>query len=287
MRLQQRSECAAAPVQFRGVELLDGHLLSAATLRCDDKTRATVEFIGDSYFVGYGNLLPQDSPCRDGLGPAEVDRYTNTQQGMAALCGERLQLNWRISAISGRGVVRNYGGDVPVRAEACSVRRTLPECYRFSLHSTGDNTGESTGDLAAPYTDEFLPELIVINLGTNDFSTPLHNGERFRNNGQLESEFFHHYRRFLSQLAQHYPGVKFLLTGVPHPESPQQGVLLKRLARVLRGEFPLDYCQLPSVPLDGCDGHPGLSGHRLCADALVRGVSSLLEKSPHMSEEES
>lgn len=224
-----------------------------------------VEFIGDSYFVGYGNLLPEAALERDGLSPVWIDRFTDHHQGMAALCGrtlnQRYNAIWRVVARSGRGMVRNYPG-IPDRSP-------LPAEYFHLVKQLQGRRERCITDV--------VPGVIVINLGTNDFSTPLDVLEPFSGSGGLEQSFTAAYHQFLDALASHYRGAAFLLVGVPYPASMRQPELLAHIceARQTKGE-PAYFCRLPEVPLTGCDGHPGLKGHQRCAEVLTQAIGQIL-----------
>ena len=226
-----------------------------------EKRQKAIEFIGDSYFVGYGNLLPESARERDRLSPLWVNRFTDHQQGMAALCGcalsRRHNIIWRVVARSGRGMVRNY--------PALADRTPLSADYTHLV-------SQLSRECELP-TLETVPELVVINLGTNDFSTPLGGKEPFASERDLRRAFIEAYHNFIDVLSLLYPGVDILLVGVPHPSSNCQPSLLRQIgeARKLNGE-PVYFCSLPEVPLTGCDGHPGLIGHRVCAEVLTQAI---------------
>ena len=223
-----------------------------------------VEFIGDSYFVGYGNLLPEGAGVRDGLALAAIERNTDCWQSMAALSMRQLVLGnrspgnlvWRIFARSGRGMVRNYPG--------LADRLPLSEAYWQRQHTSPE------------------PHLAVINLGTNDFSTPPALDESITDVEALERLFVERYHEFLDKLQQRYPGITLLLVGVPHPASVRQPQLLQGIVRQRSAEGqPISFCQLPQVPLTGCDAHPGLTGHQQCALGLAAAMAQCLAVQVH------
>ncbi|GAA5525501.1 hypothetical protein Maes01_02071 [Microbulbifer aestuariivivens] len=266
VELRQRSESAGTPMVLRGIEIGAGCLLPVPAMP-PQQQRARIEFIGDSYFVGYGNLLPEQAPERDGLPAATVSSHTDSQRGMAALCGDALAMDWRISAVSGRGLVRNYAG---------VGGRCMPEIYAQTR-----GMGKSGQNAAAPARNDFPADIVAINLGSNDFSTSLHEyrTEPFADAGALAAAWCRALEDFLADLSRWHGEPLFVLVGVPHPESPRQRQLLQQwLAEVAdnpgfgRG---IHYCELPSVPLHGCDAHPGLEGHADCARHLAAFIQQL------------
>jgi len=124
-----------------------------------------IEFVGDSHTVGYGNT----SATRD-CTEEKVWETTDTSQAFGPILARRYKADYQVNAISGRGVVRSYDG---------AKVDSLPVAYPFILF-----------DHATPVRDPtWQPQLIVISLGTNDFSTQLHAGERWRSRPELSSDF--------------------------------------------------------------------------------------------------
>src|SRR3954462_3533198 len=67
-----------------------------------------IEYIGDSYTGGYGDL----STTRTCTGQEVHDR-TDSQQAFGPALARRLGADYRVNAYSGFGVVRNYAGTAP------------------------------------------------------------------------------------------------------------------------------------------------------------------------------
>lgn len=97
-----------------------------------------LELIGDSLTTGYGN----EGETADCPYSPETQRFSTAWGG---LLGDRLDADVAVVAWSGRGVVENYGGLTDF---------TVPELY------------EKAERLRPP---AWTPEVVIINLGTNDF----------------------------------------------------------------------------------------------------------------------
>lgn len=89
-------------------------------------------------------------------------------------------------AHSGRGAVRNYGDTV--RVSAVTMREKMLQTF--------DEGSKEQWDFKA-----YTPDLVVINLGTNDFSVEPK---------PFKSEFVASYTKILKQLRQHYGDVPIL-----------------------------------------------------------------------------
>ena len=142
----------------------------------EDK-RLKVEFIGDSITCGYGVL-----------GQPESEYHIREEDGektYAYFLSKDLDLNARYLCVSGYGVYLSYDA---------ILENVLPNVYPYT------NFFLSKDQLIDP--TEFVPDLIVINLGTNDSG-------HFEKEG-VKEEFLHAYQEFLLQLKEFYPSVKIL-----------------------------------------------------------------------------
>lgn len=132
--------------QFKGIRLPQGGELLALPAAPTRK----IEFIGDSHTVGYGNEGP-------GLDCKSVYRpYENAYLSFAALTARTLGADSRSIAISGFGAVRNYA----------DTNSTSPMPMPFYYNRTLMNRADLTWNFKA-----WVPDAVVIKLGTNDYST--------------------------------------------------------------------------------------------------------------------
>ena len=152
VRLEKQTESQEGSARFLGFRP------GAGVTALPPQARARrIEFIGDSNTVGYGNASHERTCTRE-----EVHDTTDTSRAFGPLVAARLDADYRILAYSGFGIVRNYAGSSPDRSLPIIYGRAIP--------------GEPAEAAAA---DGWRPQLIVIALGANDFSTPLHAGERW------------------------------------------------------------------------------------------------------------
>ena len=235
-RLEKLTETQSGGSSFRG--FFPGRGTRALPTR--PRTRA-IEFIGDSYTVGYGNT----STTRQ-CTPKEIHERTDTQQAFGALVAKRIDADYRIFAYSGFGIVRNYAGGVPALS--------LPAIYSRARPSDGAPSAAADG--------AWRPQLIVINLGTNDFSTPLKPGERWADQAALRTAWRAAYVEFVRKLRLRHPQARFILMG-----SDAFFGEVRQVADTLGGGVTA--IRFDGLDLGGCDWHPSLADHRRLAELVA------------------
>lgn len=211
-----------------------------------------IEFIGDSYTVGYGDTSAKRACTR-----GEVHDRTDTQQAFGPLVARHFDADYRINAYSGFGVVRNYDGTSPGLSLPVIYPRLKPDDPAALDTAAGD----------------WRPQLIVINLGTNDFSTPVHAGEAWADQGVLRAAYRDRYIAFVRALERKQPQARFILMGSEafFPE-------IEQVAAALNAGDPGRAAAIEFTGLDhgGCDSHPSLRDHQ----ALAALVEAAIERLP-------
>ncbi len=211
-----------------------------------------IEFIGDSHTVGYGNTSPKRE-CSGG----EVWATTDASQGIGPLTARRYGADYQVNAISGRGIIRNYNG---------GAGDPLPVAYPYVLF-----------DKAARYRDPaWRPQVIVVALGTNDFSTPLHAGEKWPTREALHADFEATYVRFVHTLRARNPRA-FLILWATDMADGEIAAEVRRLTERLRasGERRLAFVPISGLALSACNYHPSLADDRRIAEAIERAVDAM------------
>ncbi len=241
LRVDVASESQAEPTEFGGFFAARG--TSAAAL---PQVRRRIEFIGDSHTVGYGNSAPKQD-CSQ----AEVWETTDGTRGIAPLVSARYGADYRVNAISGRGIVRNYGG---------FAADTLPQAYPHALLDNGVEADEAG----------WRPQVIVIALGTNDFSTPLQPGERWTTRDQLHADYENTYVAFLKSLRRRNPKAIIVLWATDLADG-EIAAEESRVARRMQGEGDarIRFVLVPHLGFTGCHSHPGLADDRTIAAAIA------------------
>jgi lysophospholipase L1-like esterase len=153
-----------------------------------------IEFIGDSYTVGYGNTSTKRECTKD-----EIWATTDTQQAFGPLTAKHYDADYQINAYSGRGIVRNYDG---------FIGDPLPALYPYALY-------DGKTEYNKP---DWQPQIIMIALGGNDFSTPVHAGEKWATQEDLRADYIANYVTFVKTLRARNPNTSFLLANYGEPE---------------------------------------------------------------------
>ncbi|KAF4406916.1 SGNH/GDSL hydrolase family protein [Streptomyces lycii] len=256
VRLVKRTESTWAVGRFGGFTAAGGgRMLPAPAARSRQ-----IEFIGDSYTAGYGNT----SDTRDCSTNGGVDRNTNAGLAFAALTAGTLGADHQQNAFSGRGMVRNYNGSDPGTDYRTYYERAL-------LNVEGD---------VWQRPDTWHPQVVVIGLGINDFSTPLNPGEPWAGQDELIAAYESAYHGFLDKLRARYGTGTHLVVGATAVSGTTAFAdTAERIVRdrTARGDDRVGYWYYDDPALDrlGCDWHPSLADHRIISGLLDAYLATL------------
>lgn len=168
VEVRKRTNARSSTAGVGRIVLMDGTILPPA----QEKERL-IEFLGDSLTVGY--VASKD-------GKTATAWSTTTEDVTGTYCPQIAQAfgaEYQTVAISGRGIVRNNGGD---------AETLFPDIYReLDLYN---NPGVA-------YEFDRQPDVIVINLGTND--------ESEANKELSREEFRQGLLVFLKEVRQYHP----------------------------------------------------------------------------------
>ncbi len=192
-----------------------------------------IEFIGDSLTVGYGAIANAST----------AKWSTLTEDGtvtFAALTAEAFDAEMQVVAVSGRGIVRNNGGD---------SNKTIPQMFRYA-----DIYNSS---LKWDYS-KYQPDVVVINAGGNDATV-----------GVSEAEMKETMGAFLAEVRKAYPKAQIFLLFNPH--TPDYSGVYKTLAASMNN---VTYVQIEKLTAEQkALGHPNITGHKVWAKTLQTAIS--------------
>jgi lysophospholipase L1-like esterase len=244
LRIEAVTESQAGSIVFGGFALPAG----AKALPPKQRSRE-IEFIGDSHTVGYGNTSKSRDCTSD-----EVWATTDNSQAFGPKVAKHYAADYQINAISGRGVVRNYNG---------SPGDPLPVAYPFELfdHSTRYDGAD------------WHPQIIVIALGTNDFSTPLNAGEKWATHADLRADYEATYVKFLEDLRARNRDAFIIVwaTGKADQEIPMEAARVVAQIQA-QGESRIAFVAIGELEMTGCHWHPSLADHDAIAARLIQAI---------------
>lgn len=245
IRLEKRSETQYATGRFEGFFVPS----KTAALPAPVYTRQ-IEFIGDSLTVGYGNTSPFND-CT----PKEVFETTDSQQGFGPTVARHFKAAYRINAFSGLGMVRNYGG-----VEHPGYRMTT--LYPRTIF-------ERTQTDSSPWT----PQIIVIGIGGNDFSTPLQPGEPWKSQAELKADYIKTYVAFVRKLRADNPQA-YLIVAAPDGRGDYTDGTRQVYETVkAEGETRIGHTTLPPIKSTSCY-HPSTRDDATIAKMYIDYISA-------------
>jgi lysophospholipase L1-like esterase len=245
VELYRRTEASEGESVFKGFDFGGGTLLAPPPT----PTRR-LEFVGDSITCGYG-IEGADMSC--GFTPQTENHYLT----YAALTARALAAEVSTVAWSGKGVVCNYGDD------ASSCMNPLPTYYDRTL----PNRADSVWDFS-----RFQPDAVVVNLGTNDFSTT---------DDPTAETFQGAYVMLLQHIRMKYPNAHILITNGPMLSGTDLTTVRSNLTAVVATLADPKVTTFEIAAQDGsdgygCDWHPSRARHEKVAELVTAALKSAL-----------
>lgn len=204
-----------------------------------------MEFYGDSYTVGYGNL------------GVDGDSYTasNTDNGNAysLITARAFDADANIIAYSGKGVLYNDNG-VDRMLNNLSTQFFLADIKTgYEDHSTWDFS-------------KYTPDVVVVFLGRNDYvCTTYHN---IGTADEVEDA----YKVFLQNIRQKYPDSKIICCS--RPDGGYKELVGVAVDELMDPNIHTLVFQEP-FPTGGVGQHPNVAGHAVIAEQLIKKVSEI------------
>ncbi|GAB4171518.1 MAG: hypothetical protein Fur0032_10770 [Terrimicrobiaceae bacterium] len=228
--------------KFRGFVLDQGRALAAP----DAAPTRKILVIGDSYTAGYGAAFT--GSARTAASHAEKLAYDDTYTAYGPQVARHYEADYQIVARSGIGVY--------CKNNSISSADSMRNRY--------DNT--LFGYETPAYTmGGFVPQLIIINLGINDFATWA------KPSAPTQTQFEDAYKSFIDSLRGHYPDAKFLL--VTQASSPASWhAYVQNVATAKSASY--QHVTLSGADL-GLDWHPTPTGHTTIKNSLVTKIETM------------
>lgn len=260
VKLFKRTEALVGTTRFYGFELEE-----VKAVEIVKKPSKKLLVIGDSFSCGYGNgvELTESDNLNTGFHAENEDNYN----AYGAISARKLDFQYQCVAYSGRGMYRNFD---------LSTTGTVPELFS---HVFPDNEHGGDANLKS-----YLPDVIVINLGTNDFF-----GESRNPVEEVDSAaFVGTYIAFLNSLEKTYPKANFICIagGMMSDNWPTGRYTLTKIKTYINEVIAVSNSKTQSTKFHflefpnhntifGEDWHPTVKWHLTYSDLLTKKIESL------------
>lgn len=228
--------------------IYDGRIIEPEIPKYDLK----IEFIGDSISAGYGvdtSELSTEAVLKLNYDP----KYDNAALTYCYLTAEALKAEYHIIACSGYGLIRNYNGmDTPLMPEMIDkITPLTTKSWDFR---------------------KWIPDIVVINLGTNDFSV---------NYIPDKGKFVSAYINLIERLKEYYRQAKFICSVGPCVTGKSLTILREYVQAVVNHfnnnqVFYLEYPHHTYADGYGVDYHPSKKTHEKMAELLASKIKAIM-----------
>ena len=267
------TEGASGVSSFIGFKVQGG---SQNTLELSARVNKKIEFIGDSWTCGYGNLSQFSSGNESMVYPTYVAKNEDNYYAWGPISARAIGAEFHITAISGRGLYRNNWD----QDNTGNAFGTLPKNY--------DNILEDNSSVS--YDHSFHPDIIPIHLGTNDMAAEGAIGE----SAKLDDDAFQDtYKKFIDKILGYHPCAKIIICygnskSDGYPSWTKQLSRLRTISNNLMALYPngnvtdleLPYTaeSWPAKPDDcgyGDAWHPSKCSHQEMSAKLVEKINDM------------
>ena len=209
-----------------------------------------IEVYADSYTCAYGS----DSPTQKEHFSIETE---NVDHGYACIIARYFDADYAIQAHSGQGIVRNFN-DKKQRSDYTMLDRHT---------QVFDNQKTPAYEFKA-----YKPQLVMINLGTNDFSREVQ---------PRPSQYTANYTKLIKSLRNHYGNIPILCI-LPHSAHLYLCTAFNELRKCMYNDKNVYFAEpMLEVLRDGrdygADAHPNYQGHRKIAMKLIPQISRIMD----------
>ena len=219
-----------------------------------------IEFIGDSITCAYG----VDDEDRDHHFSTETEDATKSYAYKTA---EALDADYSMVSYSGHGIISGY------TTKEKNTSNLVPPVYEQFTKTYGSSSSYFTETTPWDFS-KFVPDYIVINLGTNDYSYTASKKEK-------KAEFVEGYKEFLKMVRKDNPD-SFIICSLGIMGANLYASIEKAVAEYSEETGDTNLAPFYFSSQDGekngiaADWHPTEGSHQDAADALVEYFNTLI-----------
>ncbi len=244
--ITKRSETNWSSAQFLGFEIDE----TAELVDAGNRPNHRIEYIGDSFMVGYGNEHPSNSSG----GETEYIEKTNTYLAFPAVSARALGVEYQVNAYSGLGVVNDCNG---------VTTNTLPAFYDYTLQSKKSGSWDFKS---------WIPDIVVIGLGINDF-----------NGGASKEDYKTAYHSFIERIRNNYDDHPYFVVATTsvyqHPEALTAGEEIVNEQQAQGNKvflFNYEYFDLGFSSWSALHWHPYIDEHAAIGESLASRINNII-----------
>ncbi len=247
LTLTHRTEARFGTVTLEGFLVKGGDLLAAPP-----KPLRKLLIVGDSVTCG-------EAVERDAQACEKQPGWWNARRSYGMLLADALEAEVHLVCAGGRGLIRSWNG----RTDELNG----PDFFELSLAE----------DVSQPWNhDDYQPDLVLVSLGTNDFS---------ENAGAMPMRelFVEAYLKFIDRLRAVHPEAQIAITegAIVNNNNPQhqaKATLRAYLQEVEQraGGGRVHFLPATHYPGDDCDAHPTAEQHAAMARDLTQQLRPLM-----------
>lgn len=256
IKILKLSECAFEKCAIKAI-LTD----STGIIKALKEKKRKIEFIGDSITCGYG--------CE---GKLDVDTFTTAHERayetFASRTARYFDADYNCISWSGIGIISSYTDTGDINNELL-----MPTLYKYTDADMDKRLNCLEKDFEIWDNNKFKPDLIVVNLGTNDFSYT-------KDIKAKQKEFEKYYYDFISQVRKSNRDSQILCTlGVMGDELYE---FINNAVNDFKREFSdskihaMRFEKQKEEDGIGTDCHPSLKTHEKMADQLIKKIKDIL-----------
>ncbi len=258
VNLLKRTEGEMGKTFFYGVLLPEnGKIFPAGNI-----PNRRIEFIGNSITCGYGT---------EGLNKQEKfhPKTENNYKSFGAILGRAFIAECRFTAHSGLGIVRNYGDKQKISTKVMAMPGRFNRVFDMDSLPLWDFS-------------TWKPNLVVIKLGSNDFSTLPHPDKEV---------YQREYEKLILKVREVYGTIPVFCVAGPSVNDISYNYV-KEVVQVMRNVHSDNFVYFVGLPDSllntegdlGSDWHPSYEGHKKMAGQLVLPISTVLNWNYNASE---
>lgn len=226
-------------------------IAKSAYLTSVPRKNRKIEVIGDSYTCGFG----VESKCASDTFRLDTE---NSNFAYGCLIARYFDADYILTAHSGQGMVRDWADSSQVSKENMSSR------YPMIYDNFYDNRNYNF--------KSYIPQLVIINLGTNDFSPTA-----IPTDAQYEGAYI----KMIKMIKSKYGNDVKILCVIPHSASLYLSACLSDLSNYISSMEGVYIANaMPGIVTEksdmGASWHPNISGQQKIAMTLIPKISAIM-----------